>query len=1461
MANTKRRLAGRCAAASVLDRLAGTGYLSPTDSGNAIAKPTHPTTFSPRQHLASAGVGEGRIVFFAQRQILQAISSMLRLVCMRTAVLLVLSAFSPVLFAQAHGWPFDGPAFSASPTEIQTAASTIKPEPFTNATVLFEQERYSIDSSGKVTHVHQLLYRIETKAGVDQWSQTSIQWDPWYQNQPSIRARILQVDGKVSELDPHTLTDVPAKNEQDDTFSNARIYKGPLPSLDVGAIVEEETTVADKLPFFPGGSVYRVYLSRDVPVIRSRVILEIPADTPFQSKINFLPDAKIQTQLVEGIRRSTYDQYPVARAPSSDIDLPTDKLLYPYVEFSTGASWATVASTYQRIAEPQIQPDRVKILLSATASSNRLATIQALVSKLHHEIRYTGIEFGESGLQPQTPAEILKRHYGDCKDKAALLVAMLRASGIPANLALLNVGPGLDVNPDLPGMNHFDHAIVYVPAGNHNEPELWIDATAEFTRVGDLPYGDQGRLALIIADGTKSLALTPEPKPTDSILVETREITLAQMGPAHIVEFSSTTGHIDADYRYRYGAGETKTVKEDLEQYSKRVYAAKSLTHIDHGDGSDFSKPFVLRLDMANAARGSSGINDAAVAIPPAGVLNRLPGWFSTDPDADTAKLTPEQEADRKKKEQARSTEYLIHPFVTEWHYRILLPEGFVARTLPEDQTVKMGPATLTRHYALEPSPESPRVVTAVYRFDTGRQRYSLEEVLALRKAVLEEDRKDYLLIYADQAGAKLLTEGKFRQALATDRALIAAHPSDAMHHVHMSAALLQAGLGEQAQKEARLATTLDPRSSTAFSQLATTLQYNNIGVFLGSGFDRQAAIEAYRKAKELDPDDIGIRTGLAVLFEYDLQGDRYSEGASLSEAVREYRQLKDVDKSVAARYEDNLLYAMLYNRQFADVLAELAPLPTNATRDAMAVAATAASKTVAEALQRADHVAGAEQKNAALRLAGQQLVRLNLYSQAAELLTAGMQGQVNAADMSRQIDVFRNLHHGVPVPFPQSDPRAPVQLMMTSMMTGTMSQAMPTFLTRNAFATETEWKHNLEHNDSSGFVNAIAKQSQLPVSVMRDLIWGNLKYTCEGDDKRGYRISLQSIGAEAQQLFVSREDDHYKIVASGADTAEVGNYAMYLLKNNREAEAVNLLDWKRGLVHRGGGDDALGGDLFARFWTEGSSSGLESTAQAIQIAAIALTIQKPSSQIPLESAIARYQKTPAATRSDLTLLLASASLNHQNADAAKPYVSELLQQYPDSITAISLAGQAYAQLKDFPSWSALVDSRLAKRPSDRELLGQSAFEAESQADFARARKALRLVLDSGKATSNDYNNYAWLALFDNHLDSDSIQAGQQANVLSKNASFADLHTLACLYAAQGKTTEARQLLLDAMTAGHEADPNSAVWFGFGSIYEQFGENDAAIAAYRKVTPPEGPINPIDTYNLAQTRLKGLRAN
>jgi hypothetical protein len=53
---------------------------------------------------------------------------------------------------------------------------------------------------------------------------------------------------------------------------------------------------------------------------------------------------------------------------------------------------------------------------------------------------------------PVVPTEVLARRYGDCKDKATLLVAWLRAAGIPASLALLAAGYDQDVPETLPGM-------------------------------------------------------------------------------------------------------------------------------------------------------------------------------------------------------------------------------------------------------------------------------------------------------------------------------------------------------------------------------------------------------------------------------------------------------------------------------------------------------------------------------------------------------------------------------------------------------------------------------------------------------------------------------------------------------------------------------------------------------------------------------------------------------------------------------------------------------------------------------------------------------------------------------------------------------------------------------------------------------------------------------------------------
>jgi tetratricopeptide (TPR) repeat protein len=1389
--------------------------------------------------------------------------------CLASSVVCFQMALLPYAFGQAATSALDGPAFAA-PSEIISAAAKVTPEKYANVTILYEEEKDVLDAEGRVTSDHRLIYRIETQAGVEAWSESAVAWEAFYQKEPTIRARVIRPGGSVAELDAKTITDVPARNEGDGTYSDERIHKAPLPGLSVGAIVESETIRIDKEPFFNGGGVYRFFPQREVPVMRTRFIVEAPAALPLQYRVGLLPGIAVKDESAAGTRRLVFDQGYLAAEINSDIHLATRVPRFPTVEVSTGKSWESVAEAYRLLAEPQIQLEQAKEFVhganpaghAPADAEGRVAFIQALVSRLHKEVRYTGIEFGQAKLQPQTPTEVLKRHYGDCKDKASLLVSMLRASGVPADLALLNAGPGRDVTPDLPGMNQFDHAIVYVPptsAGGHG---LWIDATAEFTRVGDLPYGDQGRLALVIEPGTKELTLTPEAHPEDSVLVETREFTLADYGPAKAIESSHSTGHIDSIYRSEYGDTTGKEVRSALESYVRNAYAAKALGKVESGDAKDFTKPFALRLEIDQTKRGNTGVSDAYVALFPTGAFGRLPRWFFMDPDQGSQTLTAEEKADREKAQEQRAAEYEVEPSISERRYRIIPPAGFLLRALPTDKTTQMGPATFTQTYSSDFS----GVITAAFRFNTGKAHYTTEEALELRKAVLAANKEDAVSLLFDQTGAKQFAAGKVREALSIDRGLIDAHPNDPLPHIRMAYALLAAGVGEAARAEAMKATVLAPKSALAFSTLGWMLQFNAIGVRLAKGSDLNDALAAYRTSKSLDPEDLQTRINLAFLSEYDATAARYTSVEGLKAAIQEYRDLGKQDKATGEQYEDNLLFDLLYSHQYKELVSEVETLPGTDIRNSLGISATVAAEGVDAGLKRANRLsADSAQRSRALGVAGAQLIALRMYPEAAAILSASIEGQENAAAVSREIEIFRTLQPFTPRAFAEDTPTAVVQGMMADAVLNKLSKdEIAKIMSRNAYASQAEWEANVEKTEeSTAAFQALMRNSGLTRANLADITLGTTKISAKGDDATGYRVTMQTIGAPAQQFFVMKEEGCYKIVASQGDLSEVGNFALYSLHHGNEGAARNVLDWKRDLIHKGGGDDPLNGPLLARVWTSGESNG----ADAIELASASLIAHHANVAALLPAIAARRdhwtQGTQAQGKPDLTdlnLVLATGYVSIGDEPRAKVAAEALLKDWPDSVTAMRLAGAAYALDHDWAAWNSLLDAQLAKHPNDRELLWERARAAQAQGEFAGAGKFLHTVLDGGQATSSDYNFYSWNTLFEKSADADAIQTAQQANALSNNRSFADLHTLACVYAAQGKTTEAKQVLLQAMDAAGLGQPNSEVWFGFGALYEQYGVADAAVEAFRKVKKPEGTISPTDTYVLAQAHLKELKA-
>jgi tetratricopeptide (TPR) repeat protein len=237
-------------------------------------------------------------------------------------------------------------------------------------------------------------------------------------------------------------------------------------------------------------------------------------------------------------------------------------------------------------------------------------------------------------------------------------------------------------------------------------------------------------------------------------------------------------------------------------------------------------------------------------------------------------------------------------------------------------------------------------------------------------------------------------------------------------------------------------------------------------------------------------------------------------------------------------------------------------------------------------------------------------------------------------------------------------------------------------------------------------------------------------------------------------------------------------------------------------------------------------------------------------------------EKASGQRQTDLDLLLAVSAMGAEQPAIGMPAAKRLMEQEPDSILSLNLAGQGYELQNDAAGWKAMLAPRLARKPDDRDLLSAQAQAYTLAHDFNAAQATQQKVLDSGKATGNDYNTYAWLGLFHNDFGDDITKAAQQSVQIGKNSGFAEVHTLACIYAAQGKTTEARQVLQQAMDAGNMAEPNSPVWYALGLIYEQYGAKKAALDAYNHVEAHEFDdhtyVDPVSTYLLAQSRIHEL---
>jgi tetratricopeptide (TPR) repeat protein len=1333
--------------------------------------------------------------------------------------------------------PWEKAFFESEPKEILAAAKEIKTEPGTPVVQLLAETRFTFQADGRSESRVRQVYRVLTDEAARDWGVVQADWALWYQERPVLRARVISPDGQAHALEPKTLSEKPVASGTPDVFTDRRSLTGPLPSMSAGAVVELETVIRETRPFFESGVVTYHHFGGETPLRRERLILDAPEGLALKPLTRLLPDVTPRRESADGRTVLTYEKGPMAPREGFEPLLPSDVPMGPYVAFTTGKSWSLVAQQYHRIVEAQIGSADLKGLGELPAKDlPRPERIARLLSLIHTRVRYTSLALGDASIVPRPPGETLQRGYGDCKDKAALLVAALRRVGIDAQVAVLLTGPGVDVEPDLPGFGSFNHAIVHVSG----EPELWIDATDKFSRAGSLPLQDQDRRILIADPGTVSLARTPASAPRDNVDLKIREIQLADYGPARLVETLRPTGHAERKLRGLLDQ-DRKGVEQSLTSYVTSVFGAPKLSTWSAVEASDLSKPFELKIEAADVARGQTDLREAVVAIAVENLFVDLP-WFFREPEG-------EEKPDKPEKPARTHDVCLYAPTVSEWRYRIIPPPGFQARPFPANEKLALGPATLEKAFSrLEDGS-----VSVLLRFDCGKRRMTAEEAKQLRQGVERVRAEGVLLVGFSQVGAAHLEAGRIKEALGEFRTLAEAHPKKAVHRAQIARALLAGALGDAARVEARKAVELEPDSFVARQTLAWILQHDLIGRRFEKGWDPKGAEEAYRGALKIKPGQLEFVLDLAIMLEHDAAGQRYTSGSRLGEAIDLYKSvLKQIE---GTNFENNLNVALLWAGRFKELGERLRKTTTPSGRALVVVARSALEGADAGLAYAARSIPDEETRRASLAQAGELLLKLRYYAESGALLAAAARGAEDAASMLGRADRTRKTRKWDAFPEDASDASSAVKRLMFLVMAPNFDAAAVGALMSRYTVDPGKDASTRDIRMMRTVIEEMWKKQSIAMEVGRDLTLSLMEPVVEGDEGLGYRVRVPSVfgGRTPQLWFLHPEDGRLKLLTLGEGA--IGRLALDLLEAGDADRARKWLDWAADELPDGADRDPLEADPFAVLYKKGQ----EADVTALRRAAAALAAEgaRSGAAIAVLEEARGEEKNP-KRRFVYDHAIAQAYGHDGKWVESGTASTRMIAAEPDSNAAFFLRGRSLEKQHKFDDMAALCQAQLRLKPNNAALLHALQHVESMRGKQESSQEYGRRLVKLGQGSPGVYNNLAWASLLEGKVTAVTLQDAQKATSNASGRSDAALHTLATVYADLGRPAEARDVLLQTFRARLTTEPEPQDWYVLGRIAEEYGAKDAAIAAYRRTATAENADLPNSTNQLSLRRLRGL---
>ena len=595
-----------------------------------------------------------------------------------------------------------------------------EPDP---AVVLLDRRVVRVHPNGLAETFAQRVTEIRTEAGARENKEFYVRYTPGSEEVEIREARIFRRDaaGVWQTLQASGRDDQDLSEPWYGLYYDFRAEVVAFEGLRAGDVLEIEYVVSDvsrenQLAGYFGDLQF---VSEGVPKRRWDYTLIGPPGRTFHFA---RPAVARLTESVTGAQGETIYRFAADEVPRIEAEpaMPGLAEISPYLHVSTYGSWEEVGAWYWRLVEEQLVADEAIKKAAAEAvrpagsapldeQGKLLAKVRALHALVVGGTRYVGLEFGIHGFKPYKVSQVLSRRFGDCKDKAALLVVLLREAGIDAEMVLLRTKRGGRLATLPASLAIFDHAIVFVP-----KLGLYLDGTAEFSGMNELPGQDQGVMVLQVGPRGSRLAQTPVLPSTRNRAQRRWQVTMEADGSADVREELTLTGQAAPEWREHY-----QTAGERQERYGKAFSARNPgarLLSVEMPGIEDRNRPVTIlaHATVPGLAERTSGDG-----------LKLGLGTREVDLVRTYARLSAR-----------RSALVLSYPWQHEEEIDYRFPAGFELTHVPASRRIE----SPFGHFDLRVERLAPGEVRVIGTLDVARDRVSAEEYPAFRRFLAAVD-------------------------------------------------------------------------------------------------------------------------------------------------------------------------------------------------------------------------------------------------------------------------------------------------------------------------------------------------------------------------------------------------------------------------------------------------------------------------------------------------------------------------------------------------------------------------------------------------------------------------------------------------------------------------------------------------------------------------------------------------